>query len=184
MAQRPKSPVQGYGGDYPSLAEHQQSRRAFLGAGLCVAGAGALAAGCPGFFTGQIQGSIAEPTWARIRFPRDPDEQGVYLIDNGYAEFHAVAVTYTEDVAIFAQDQHPALLARLVTALSESTYEDLRTSAGVSAAAERMRAVLDAAYNEDTGDIGENWFEWVELTISRLDAPVEIGGVMPEPSYP
>lgn len=184
MAHRPRTPVSRYGDAYPSLAEHQKSRRVFLGQGLCIAGAGALAAGCPGFFTGQIQGDIAEPTWARIRFPRDPDEQGVYLIDNGYAEFHAVAVTYTEDVAMFAQDHHAALLQQLAASLSESTYDQLRTTDGVSTAAERMRALLCAAYNEDTGDVGDAWFNWVELTLTRLDAPVEIGGVAPEPSYP
>lgn len=184
MTQRTRTPVQRYQGDYPSLEEHRQSRRAFLKTGLVVAGTGALATGCPGLFPGQMGGDIAEPAWARIRFPVAPDEQGVYLIDNAYAEFHAVAVTYTEDVAMFAQDEHAALLQRLIASLTESTYEDLRTVEGVSAAATRMRLVLDTAYNENTGDVGEGWFEYVELTISRLDAPVEIGGIAPEPSYP
>lgn len=48
-----------------------------------------------------------------------------------------------------------------------------------------MRAALDASYNENTGDAGAGWFESVELTLTRLDAPEVLGGVAPgEPSYP
>lgn len=187
MARRTRTPVPRYDDAYPTLSEHREargpSRRAFLATGLAAAGAGALVTGCPGFF-GQVDGDIAEPTWARIRFPAEPDDHAVYLMDNGYARFYAVAVTWTEDVAMFAQDERAALLPRLAAVLAESTYDELNTPVGLDAAADRMRDELDAAYNENTGDVGEGWFEYVDLVLTRLDAPVEIGGVAPEPSFP
>lgn len=178
-----RKPVSSHPEGYPSLNEHEPSRRRFLQVGLAVAGAGALTAGCPGFF-GQVSGDIAEPNWHRIRFPADPDDRAVYLSDNGYARFYAVGLTYDEDVAMFAEDTRDALTTRLASEVSQCSYDELSTEVGISNLCERMRQSLNEAYNDNTGDVGDDWFQQVELYLVRLDAPAEIGGVAPEPSYP
>jgi hypothetical protein len=169
---------------YPSLAEHRASRRRFLQGGLAVVGAGALATACPGFFPQQLDGAMVEPTYHYCRFPADPEDRAVWLTDGGYARFYAVGLTYYEDVAMFAADDLAALTELIADELSASTYDDLSTASGHAAACNRIRALLNDAYNQNTGDVGDDWFEEVELTFTLLDAPEIMAGVAPDPSYP
>jgi len=169
---------------YPTLAEHRTSRRRFLQGGLAVVGGGVLATACPGFFGGQIDGAMVEPQYTYCRFPADPEDRAVWLTDGGYARFYAVALTFHEDVALFVEDDRAALTDLISDELSASTYDDLSTAAGLSAACSRIRALLDDAYNQDTGDTATGWFENVEVIFTLLDAPVIMAGVAPDPSYP
>lgn len=155
---------------YPSLAEHRSSRRRFLQGSLAVMGAGALATACPGFF-GQVSGGVQQPEYHSCRFPKSGDDRGVWLMDGAYARFYVVGLTYHEDVAFFVEDQQADLTDQLADELATSTYDELSTPSGYDAVRYRLAAVLDAAYNENTGDVATGWFETVELTVTRLDAP-------------
>jgi len=180
---RPRDSDSDSATDYPSLNEHRASRRRFLQGSLAVMGAGALATACPGFI-GQVAGGIQPPDYFPCRFPQAPDDRAVWLMDGAYARFYVVALTYHEDVAFFAEDQRAALTDRLANELAASTYDELSTPSGHAAASERLRALLDDAYNENTGDIATGWFETAELTLTVLNPPELLAGAAPEPSYP
>ncbi len=169
---------------YPTLSEHRASRRRFLQGSLAVVGAGALAVGCEGFFPRQLDGAMPEPNYHACRFPESPEDRAVWLLDGGYARFYAVAMTYDEDVALWAQDERDALTDRIADELSDCTYDELSTASGRTAVCNRLRLLLDDAYNENTGDVASGWIQDVELTFTQLDAPEVMGGVAPEPSYP
>jgi hypothetical protein len=190
MTRRPKQVRDSRKPEYPSLAEHRQSRRQFLAVGGLAAGAGVLASACGRMFpwlddddTVTLGGVPEEPTYRRIRLPAEPGERGTYLIDSGYASFWAVALTYDLDCGLFAVDHVDALADALVPVISGCTYEQLLDPNVVANLQPALLEALDAVYHEDTGDVGQ-WFTAVELTLTRLDAPQELGGVAPEPSYP
>lgn len=175
---------------YPSLADHRQSRRGFLAGSAAMLGAGALAACSRPFGAGEgnqnIPGDVSQPHFYPLRFPVEGDAS-VWLVDGGYATYYVTAVTYAQDVALFVEDQRAALESRIASVIGERTYDELVTSNGAT-----MDALRDAvasspneAYNEDTGDVGTDWFQQVDVIFSRLDPPAEIGGVAGEdPSYP
>ncbi len=177
---------------YPSLSDHRQQRRRFLQGGAVLVGGGALTA-CSRPFgrwleddPPEVDGGMDQPSYYQVRIPETGD-RSVYLMDGGYARYYAVALTYTQDCAFFATDARDTLGQRFDALIGERSYDELVTAdaATLDALREDLRADLDAAYNEDTGDLGESWFTAVELTFVRLDAPELMGGVpRAEPSYP
>ena len=184
MARRKRTPLARYDTEtYPTLDEHRSSRRDFLKGSLAVMGAGALAAACDPFQPG-MQGVMPRPDYHQCRFP-EKDDRSVWLSDGGYARFFAVATTYQSDCVAFAEDANEDLTDRLAASLCDASSEALATQAGVSDAAETMRQVLNQAYRENTGDIGDHWFEYVDLVITRIDPPEIAPGMGgSEPEYP
>jgi len=174
--------------DYPTLSEHRASRRRFLAGSAAVLGAGALTACGRPFWTdyqGEMDGYMPEPDYHTVRFPVTPEDRAVYLIDGGYVRFYAVAMTYHEDCAFFAIDSRAALTDQMADRITEHTYDELTTSAGVVAVQEELRLLLDEAYNDDTGDIAAGWFVDVEVTFTRMDPPEILDGFAGStPSYP
>ena len=173
--------------EYPTLSEHRASRRRFLAGSAVVLGAGALAACGRPFWGGeqQLDGSIELPDYHTVRFPAAPDDRAVYLMDGGYVRFYAVAMTYHEDCAFFAVDSRPALTDEMALRVSDHSYDELSTNAGLLALQAELRELLDDAYNEDTGDIQLGWFVDVEVTFTRMDPPEILGGIAGDtPSYP
>jgi hypothetical protein len=134
----------------------------------------------------QLDGGMELPDYHRVRIP-EVDDRAVYLMDEGYARYYVVALTYHEDCALFAVDARPQLGERLDDVIGEYTYDTLVDADPTirRPLLEALREALDEAYNEDTGDVGSNWFADVELTLVRLDPPHNMGGVpRADPSYP
>ncbi len=149
--------------------EHLPSRRAFLKGGLLLAGAGALATACDGLFSGQVDGGLSQPDFFSLRFPAAPGERELWLADGAHARFYVLALTYEEDVAFFVDNERDALTGLIADELSVSTYGDLASPSGLVAAEDRIRGLLDQAYNDDVGDTASGWFQEVELTLTALD---------------
>jgi hypothetical protein len=178
----------------PAAQSERPDRRRFLQGSAVLLGGGVLTA-CGRPFghlnennnNQQLDGGMELPDYHRIRIP-EVDDRAVHLVDDGYARYFVVALTYTEDCALFAVDARPRLGTRLDAVIGERTYDELDTADEPTLAAlrESLRQALDEAYNEDTGDVGSRWFTAVELTFIRLDPPTgNLGGVPPrKPSYP
>lgn len=181
--QRQETPL-----DYPTLSEHRASRRRFLAGSAVVLGASALAACGRPFMGGEqheLDGSVELPNYHTVRFPITPEDRAAYLMDGGYVRFYVVAMTYHEDCASFAIDARSALTDQMANRVADHSYDELTTNAGVLALQDELRSLLDDAYNEDTGDIATGWFEDVEVTFTRMDAPELLGGFAgAAPSYP
>ncbi len=174
--------------EYPTLSEHRASRRRFLAGSAVVLGTGALAACGRPFWTDEqhdLDGAMPEPNYHRVRFPVEPEDRAAYLMDGGYVRFYVVAMTPIEDCSYFAVDHRATLTDQMAIRVSEHSYDELSSSAGVMALEEELRVLLDEAYNEDTGDIASGWFVEVEVTFTRMDAPEILGGIAGDsPSYP
>jgi hypothetical protein len=185
--------VTAYQGDrvYPSLSEFQATRRTLLAGGLLLGGGVALG-GClrslglddEGHFEGP-GGVVQEPGYYTVRLPPEPDDAAVYLVDGGFARFHVVVLTYLEECAQYLGDQRATLVDALSAEVGEETYESLQNAQSVAALEERLLTLLDGKYAASTGSSGAGWFTELTLTLTRLDAPVELGGVDGgSPEYP
>lgn len=133
-----------------------------------------------------VDGGAPAPDYLRVRIP-EADTRAVYLSDGGYARTYLWALTFEQDCALFVQDARAPLGQDIDAIVAERTYDQLidPTGAGLDALQEAIRAALDEAYNEDTGDSGDHWFIAVELVLERLDAPAQLDGAAPgEPEYP
>jgi hypothetical protein len=202
MSKRRPERVSHYdgGADYPSLRghlsrareDHRLARRRFLAGGAALVGGGVLAACTRPFGVGegggeeQVPGDIAEPQYYTLRFPESGDAS-LWLIDGGYATYHVTAITWEQDCYHFALDGRAALQAAIAAAIDDFTYDELEgaSRATMDSVRAAVKAALDAAYNEDTGDVGDQWFQDVEVVFTRLDAPQPLDGMAgPEPQYP
>jgi hypothetical protein len=174
---------------YPTLDEHRSSRRRFLTGSAAVLGAGALASACGRPFWSDdhndVDGGIELPDYHTIRFPAEPDDRAVWLIDGGFARFYAVALTFYEDCAVYAGNARDVICDLFHDEIAEHHFEELDSASGVAAIAGILRELLNQAYNDDTAQTGTDWFHELELRITHLEAPELLGGVPPAtPSYP
>ena len=193
--QRPHKPqphLSGQDTGYPSLSDHRRQRRRFLAGGAALMGGGLLAA-CTrpfGFDSNNNEtnapGGVEEPQYYSLRFP-ETGEASVWLMDGGYATFHVTALTCHQDGYAFALDNRSALTTAIGGEIDEFSYDELVTASRstMDSVRDAVQACLNEAYNADTGETGDTWFEDVEVELTRLDPPEEIGGVAgPEPAYP
>jgi len=173
--------------DYPSLDDHRVARRRFLAGSAVMLGAGALATACGRPFGSQepyeLDGGVEQPDYYTVRLPAT-DDRAVYLIDGGYARFYAVALTWHKDCSLFAVDARDRLTDLVADDLAGRTFDELATASGVVAVATQHRALLNAAYEQDTGEVPGDWFHDLELVLTHLDPGDLMGGVPMEPSYP
>lgn len=188
MSKRPVRRLSRYvaDADYPSLDEHRAARRRFLAGGAVVLGAGALATACGRPFWSdeqQLDGAQEQPDYYTVRFPVS-DDRAVYLMDGGYARFYAVAMTWHEDCHLFAVDAREQLTDLFADDLAGRTVDELSTATGVDAVASQLCAQLNAAYEQDTGEVPGDWFHDLELVLTQLDPGELMGGVPVSPSYP
>jgi hypothetical protein len=184
--------VTSYQGDqvYPSLSEFQTTRRTLLAGGLLL-GTGAALGGCirslgqnDGNHEG-LGGVVEQPGYFTVRLPPDPDDVGVYLVDGGYARFYVVVLTYLEDSARYLTDQRATLVEALSAEVGEETYEALQNAQSLAALEERLLTLLDDQYATSSGTGGTGWYTELTLTLTRLDAPVALGGIDGgTPEYP
>lgn len=189
MGKKHQRPVRQQAPGYPSLDDHRASRRRFLTGSAAVLGAGALASACGrAFFSdnhNNVDGGIELPSYYTIRFPAEPDDRAVWLIDGGFARFYAVALTYHEDCAVYASDTLDALCDLFHDEIADHTFEELDSVSGVSAIATTLREILNQTYNDDTAQTGTDWFHELELRMTHLEAPEILGGIAGAvPAYP
>jgi len=187
--------------DYPSLNQHQATRRKFLtyaGASLAAGAAWAACDRAMGAGDGdagtdpdaaapqpdatiEIGGVTPGPDYFTVRIPVS-GEVSAYLVDGGYASFYVIAATYNADSYTVLQNQMNGARDVCRSALEELTYDSLSTAQGVTGAEQDLRDALDELCEADHGQPAT--IEAATLYISYLSPYADIDGDMAFPQYP